>query len=434
MSLVQWWREVKLHTRLCLTDWEAPEILNYITFAMVGDFAVVSFTMFFIGYTEIDWRAYMQEVEGPLLHGWYDYDDLRGHTGPLVYPGGFVALFSILRYLSDNGNKNSVWKIQKIFGLVHMMTFGLAAFCYMKAKFKTVPPWCFLLVVFSKRLISIYVLRLFNDCWSMFFFWYSVACFMTARWKEGCLTYSMAVSVKTNVLLSAPALFVLLVQAHGLSGAIGHIAICAWVQFLFGAPFLYANYESYLRRCLMGFGDLNQKWSVNWKFLPADVFYSPTFPRVLFALHLVVLAYCATRRWSVGQRLGFKAKSDAVYPPAWRRRVDPSAPAVLNPEHVLVTLVSCNAIGVIFWRSLHFQFLCWYLHSVPLLLWRCKALPLWLKLGCFGLLEYAWSYGLAGGTSTPASSACLQLAHLILLYAIFRAPVPPVLAEDVKGD
>ena len=111
-----------------------------------------------------------------------------------------------------------------------------------------------------------------------------------------------------------------------------------------------------------------------------------------------------------------------------------SAPAVLNPEHVLVTLVSCNAIGVIFWRSLHFQFLCWYLHSVPLLLWRCKALPLWLKLGCFGLLEYAWSYGLAGGTSTPASSACLQLAHLILLYAIFRAPVPPVLAEDVKGD
>ena len=44
------------------------------------------------------------------------------------------------------------------------------------------------------------------------------------------------------------------------------------------------------------------------------------------------------------------------------------------------------------------------------------------------LLEYAWSYGLdkSEGTSTAASSAALQLAHAILLYAIWRAPSPPV--------
>ena len=99
-----------------------------------------------------------------------------------------------------------------------------------------------------------------------------------------------------------------------------------------------------------------------------------------------------------------------------------------------MALVSCNAIGVIFWRSLHFQFYCWYLHSVPLLLWRCEALPLAAKLVCFALLEYAWSYGLdrAEGTSTPASSAALQLAHAILLYAIWRAPTPPVFAATAR--
>ena len=34
--------------------------------------------------TEIDWRAYMQEVEG-VINGTFDYTKLEGDTGPLVY-------------------------------------------------------------------------------------------------------------------------------------------------------------------------------------------------------------------------------------------------------------------------------------------------------------------------------------------------------------
>ena len=33
--------------------------------------------------TEIDWGAYMEEVEG-VINGTYDYTNLRGGTGPLV--------------------------------------------------------------------------------------------------------------------------------------------------------------------------------------------------------------------------------------------------------------------------------------------------------------------------------------------------------------
>ena len=33
--------------------------------------------------TEIDWEAYMEEVEG-VLNGTYDYRFLKGATGPLV--------------------------------------------------------------------------------------------------------------------------------------------------------------------------------------------------------------------------------------------------------------------------------------------------------------------------------------------------------------
>ena len=44
-----------------------------------------------VPYTEIDWKAYMSEVEG-YLNGSTNYYDLKGDTGPLVYPGGFVYI------------------------------------------------------------------------------------------------------------------------------------------------------------------------------------------------------------------------------------------------------------------------------------------------------------------------------------------------------
>lgn len=47
--------------------------------------------------TEIDWKAYMEEVEG-VEEGEYDYSKLKGQTGPLVYPGGFVWIFMFFKW------------------------------------------------------------------------------------------------------------------------------------------------------------------------------------------------------------------------------------------------------------------------------------------------------------------------------------------------
>lgn len=44
--------------------------------------------------TEIDWVAYMQEVEG-FLDGERNYFNLRGDTGPLVYPAGFLYAYAV---------------------------------------------------------------------------------------------------------------------------------------------------------------------------------------------------------------------------------------------------------------------------------------------------------------------------------------------------
>ena len=55
-----------------------------------------------VKYTEIDWLAYMQEVEG-VVNGTYDYSELRGDTGPLVYPAGFVWFYMGLYYVTAQG-------------------------------------------------------------------------------------------------------------------------------------------------------------------------------------------------------------------------------------------------------------------------------------------------------------------------------------------
>ena len=56
-----------------------------------------------VPYTEIDWKAYMQEVEGVIVNGTYDYSLLKGDTGPLVYPAGFVWFYAALYKLTDSG-------------------------------------------------------------------------------------------------------------------------------------------------------------------------------------------------------------------------------------------------------------------------------------------------------------------------------------------
>ena len=69
---------------------------------LVAEFLVNIVVIHFVRYTEIDWVAYMQEVEG-VINGTYDYSSLRGDTGPLVYPAGFVWLYMGLYYVTSQG-------------------------------------------------------------------------------------------------------------------------------------------------------------------------------------------------------------------------------------------------------------------------------------------------------------------------------------------
>jgi len=66
------------------------------------------------------------------------------------------------------------------------------------------PPWALALLVLSKRLHSLFVLRLFNDCWTMAAAWGALLLLCRGRWTAAIVTFSAAVATKMNVLLMAP--------------------------------------------------------------------------------------------------------------------------------------------------------------------------------------------------------------------------------------
>lgn len=308
----------------------------------------------FVNYTEIDWEAYMQEVE-MWLDGEMDYKKIRGGTGPLVYPAGFLYLFAFLRKLTNLGN--DIQTAQYIFLGFYLGTQATVLLIYRLA-FEYLPKegndlkqahqvWSWRIAMttlcLSKRLHSIFLLRLFNDGPTMLLLYMSVLLFMNHRWNAGCVVFSLAVSIKMNVLLFAPGLLLLLLQVGpDLTTVILRLAFgCALPQLLLGAPFLITYPVSYLRKAFELDRVFFYKWTVNWKFLPEDIFVSKSLSLALLGLHLTGLAVAAfvwlkAARKETGRNIFLQRQ--------------------LSPQYIAYTMLVSNFIGIAFARTLHYQF------------------------------------------------------------------------------
>ncbi|XP_019524278.1 PREDICTED: dol-P-Man:Man(5)GlcNAc(2)-PP-Dol alpha-1,3-mannosyltransferase isoform X1 [Hipposideros armiger] len=245
------------------------------------------------GDTEIDWKAYMAEVEG-VINGTYDYTQLQGDTGPLVYPAGFVYIFMGLYYATGQGT--DIRMAQHIFAVLYLTTLLLVFLIYHQTC--KVPPFVFFFMCCaSYRVHSIFVLRLFNDPVAMALLFLSINLLLAQRWGWGCCCFSLAVSVKMNVLLFAPGLLFLLLTQFGLRGALPKLGICAVLQVVLGLPFLLENPVGYVSRSF----DLGRqflfRWTVNWRFLPEALFLHRAFHLALLATHLTLLLLFVLCRW-----------------------------------------------------------------------------------------------------------------------------------------
>ena len=80
-------------------------------------------------------------------------------------------------------------------------------------------------------------------------------------------------------------------------------------------------------------------------------------------------------------------------------------------------------MGIVFARTLHYQFYAWYFHSLPLL-GAAAGLPLPALLAVCAGIEWAFNIGDAAGAGSPLSSFVLQACHFALLGALLAAPAP----------
>lgn len=346
-------------------------------------------------------------------------------------------------------------------------------------KSRKVPPYVLVISAFtSYRIHSIYVLRLFNDPIAILFLYLALNLFMDGQFSLGSMFYSIAVSIKMNILLFAPALLLFYIVSTGYKKTFQQLCICAVIQLILGSPFLVTYPVEYIKGAFDLGRIFEHKWTVNYRFLDRSVFENRTFHLGLLLLHVILLAVFANpvykyfknyvrlralqkqlqpqidaenrRNKMTKKKEKVKAKETKEeeltedqeqflksFEKGLQRSMASSAkttkPKLDEPkptEHIekytihfdqatqlaVLPFFLCNFIGIICARSLHYQFYVWYFHSLPYLTWTTP-FSTNVKFLILFLIEYSWNTY----PSTDLSSGLLHVCHIMLLFGLGRA-------------
>ncbi|KAK6780772.1 hypothetical protein RDI58_022956 [Solanum bulbocastanum] len=462
---------------------------------LIADSILVALIIAYVPYTKIDWDAYMSQVTG-FLEGERDYSNLKGDTGPLVYPAGFLYIYSAIQYVTggqvypaqlDLHARDALFfedattlGMQILFGFLYMLDLAIVVFIYLKTD--VVPWWALSLLSLSKRVHSIFVLRLFNDCFATTLLHAALVSIICQKWHLGLVIFSGAVSIKMNVLLYAPPLLLLMVKAMDFVGVISALAGAALVQvgnlqvpflisnammfsglhdfliFTFvivcmtaivffvnvvlenslsmfhylgreGLPFILSHSASYLSNAFNLGRVFIHFWSVNFKFVPEDIFVSKAFALSLLVAHLSLLLVFAHYRWCRHEGGLFAVVRSKIIQLKLRvsQRNPSSTKKVLQADHIVTTMFVGNFIGIICARSLHYQFYSWYFYCLPYLLWKTP-FPTLLRLFLFAAVEFCWNVF----PSNTYSSLVLLSVHLIILGGLWiSSPEYPYVEKTI---
>ncbi|KAI3647011.1 hypothetical protein MP228_007232 [Amoeboaphelidium protococcarum] len=386
-----------------------------------------------VPYTEIDWKAYMQEV-GQYLGGCRDYSLMKGDTGPLVYPAGFVYIYSLLFQLTDAGQ--NIRLAQYIFACLYVVSLALKY--RISWHIKIVPPIMLPLLSVSKRIHSIYMLRMFNDPVAMLFMYLCVLALLNRKYTVSSILLSVALSVKMNIVLFLPAFMVIVAVNLSPRSLMKHLLIIVAVQLILAVPFLtnQSHAVNYFRSSFNLGRVFDYKWTVNWKFLHPDVFYSSNFHLLLVSG--CVSLWCLLGHFAWTQQLGMVK---FIYRFLNALRLGGSVQmASIDALNIVTMLALSNLVGICFSRSLHYQFYSWYFWSLPFLVaysinvllpkssesdsnqpqFIVNHLVAWSNgVTVIFTIEYCWNVYPA----TPLSSAILLCCNSFVLTCAFIASI-----------
>ncbi|KLJ05772.1 alpha-1,3-mannosyltransferase [Blastomyces silverae] len=361
-----------------------------------------------VPYTEIDWSTYMQQVS-LFLSGERDYALIKGSTGPLVYPAVHVYIYSALYHICDDGR--DIAFAQAAFGILYLATLVIVMWSYRSAG---APPYLFPLLVLSKRLHSVFLLRLFNDAVATFFLWAAILMLQRRQWAAGVVLWSMGVGVKMTVLLVAPAIAVIVVLGAGIIKAAGLGVTALLLQVLFAVPFLQEHPSSYMSRAFEFTRQFLFKWTVNWRFVGEDVFLSKSFALALLVVHASILGAFFVFRWIVPSNTSLTLFINNI-------ARGKQSPTQITSSFIATTMLTSLAIGLLCARSLHYQFFAYLSWATPFLLWKSGFHPVLIYL-LWAAQEWAWNVYPSTTISSTSVVACLSIQVLGAFLNGYRAP------------
>jgi len=151
---------------------------------------LIPVTFGYVSFTEIDWETYMYQVD-LFIKGERDYSELIGPSGPLVYPAGHVFIHRVLSMITNSGLH--LRRAQNIYWVLYILTVLFTCAIYRRGG---LPNYVLLTLPLSKRLHSIYVLRLFNDCWAVALSQIAILGYSGGWDNLASIIFSIAISVK----------------------------------------------------------------------------------------------------------------------------------------------------------------------------------------------------------------------------------------------
>ena len=128
----------------------------------------------------------MQQVEA-FINGQRDYLKIKGDSGPLVYPAGHLYLFTALYYLVDYGS--SISTAQYYF--IGILLLNILVLHQLYSKSTRVASFVMLAFLMSKRIHSIFLLRMFNDVLAMLFVYVAILLLLKGRYGLSSIFYRL---------------------------------------------------------------------------------------------------------------------------------------------------------------------------------------------------------------------------------------------------
>jgi alpha-1,3-mannosyltransferase len=218
-----------------------------------------------------------------------------------------------------------------------------------------------------------------------------------------------------SVLLALPAIGVALFLNRGVQASIKQAWLIGQVQIILAFPFLPTNALGYLGRAFEISRQFLFKWTVNWRFVGEETFLSREFSIALLVGHISALLLFITTRWlKPAEMSNTEMISKALKFEEPLGNMQHAVSIRLSPNFILTTILTANAIGMLFARSLHYQFYAYIVLATPFLLWRSGLHPV-LQYALWAVQEWAWNVY----PSTDSSSVIVVSALFITVVSVW---------------